>query len=242
LIHKIAFWLGTLAIVTGVSFHLPDFINARSMHFQLAGMPMSTLMLTGMGLIITGLAATIYGLFPVHTEKTADASADYQLHGLDTARLGWQHWKLVLVLGAALVVDVMKPATIGFVVPGLRQEYVIDKATASLLMLFAMMGTTTGSILWGILADRLGRRGSILLAALMFISTGICGTMPAFKWNLCMCFIMGLSAGGMLPIVFALLAEMIPAKHRGWICVLIGGLGSAGGYLAASGAAAFCGC
>jgi putative MFS transporter len=50
---------------------------------------------------------------------------------------------------------------------------------------------------------------------------------------------MGLSAGGMLPIVFALLAEMIPARHRGWMCVLVGGLGSAGGYLAASGAAAW---
>jgi len=236
--HKIGFWLGTLAIVTGVSFHIPDFINARGMHYQLAGMPMSTLMLTGMGLIVTGLAATTYGLFPVRV-KRPDASADFELHAMDNAKLSWQHWKLVLVLGSALVVDVMKPATLGFVVPGMRQEYILTKATASLLMLFAMMGTTTGSILWGILADRLGRRGSILLAALMFISTGICGTMPAFKWNLCMCFIMGLSAGGMLPIVFALLAEMIPAKHRGWICVLIGGLGSAGGYLAASGAAAW---
>jgi len=54
-----------------------------------------------------------------------------------------------------------------------------------------------------------------------------------------MCFIMGLSAGGLLPIVFALLAEMTPARHRGWLSVLTGGLGTAGGYLAASGAAAW---
>jgi putative MFS transporter len=63
--------------------------------------------------------------------------------------------------------------------------------------------------------------------------------MPAFKWNLFMCLLMGLSAGGLLPIVFALLAEMVPARHRGWLSVLVGGLGSAGGYLAASGAAAW---
>lgn len=232
--HALAFWLGTVAILTGVAFHLPDFISARNMHFQLAGMPMSNLMFAGMALILTGLAATTYGLFPARNHRAPDASAEYQLHELDDARLGWAHWQLVLVLGVALVVDVMKPATLGFVVPGMRQEYVISKATASLLALFAMLGTTTGSILWGILADRMGRRGSILLAALMFIGTGICGTMPAFKWNLCMCFLMGLSAGGMLPIVFALLAEMIPARQRGWMCVLVGGLGSAGGYLAAS--------
>jgi putative MFS transporter len=209
------------------------------MHFQLSGMPMTKLMYAGMGLIVAGLAATTYGLFPANTRKAPDASAEFQLHALDNARLGWAHWQLVIVLGVALVVDVMKPATLGFVVPGMRQEYVISKATASLLALFAMIGTTTGSILWGILADRLGRRGSILLAALMFISTGICGTMPAFKWNLIMCFLMGMSAGGMLPIVFALLAEMIPARHRGWMCVLVGGLGSAGGYLAASSSAAW---
>jgi putative MFS transporter len=236
--HTLAFWLGTVAIVTGVSFHLPDFIGARDNHYQLAGMPMSALMYFGMGLILAGLAATTYGLFPARIHRAPDASADYQLHALDDARLRWPHWQLVIVLGAALIVDVMKPATLGFVVPGMRQEYVMTKATASLLALFAMIGTTTGSILWGMLADKLGRRGSILLAALMFISTGICGTMPAFKWNLCMCFLMGMSAGGLLPIVFALLAEMIPARHRGWMCVLVGGLGSAGGYLAASTAAA----
>jgi putative MFS transporter len=89
------------------------------------------------------------------------------------------------------------------------------------------------------LADRLGRRGSILLASLIFISTGICGCMPSFKWNLFMCLLMGMSAGGMLPIVFALLAEMVPSRHRGWLSVLVGGLGTSGGYLAASGAAAW---
>jgi len=242
--HSLAFWLGTLAILGGVGCHLPDFIAARPMHYQMsgicrsAGCGMSKLMCFGMVLIATGIAATVYGLFPAGHKKIPDASADYELQSMDNARMSWAHWQLIAVLGIALVVDVMKPATLGFVMPGLRREYGISNSEASLLALFAMIGTTVGSVLWGILADRLGRRGSILLASLIFVSTGICGTMPAFKWNLCMCFFMGLSAGGMLPIVFALLAEMIPSRNRGTISVLIGGLGSVGGYLAASGAAA----
>jgi putative MFS transporter len=237
--HSIAFAAGTLAILTGVGFHLPEFIAARNTHFQLCGLPMTTLMWCGMGLIVAGICATAYGLFPAKAREEGDGNEQYQLHLLDNARLGWAHWQLVAVLGICLVVDIMKPATIGFVIPGLRREYGISKEEASLLAFFAMIGTTLGSILWGVLADRLGRRGAILLAALMFISTGICGTMPCFKWNLCMCLLMGLSAGGMLPIVFALLAEMVPARHRGWLSVLVGGLGSSGGYLAASGAAAW---
>jgi putative MFS transporter len=45
---------------------------------------------------------------------------------------------------------------------------------------------------------------------------------------------MGVAAGGMLPVTYALLAEMMPSKHRGWSLVLVGGLGAVGGYFAAS--------
>ena len=197
---------------------------------------MSNMMLFGMFLILAGIASSAYGLFPIR-DNVKDASAEYQLHSIDDARLTWKHYGLVLVLGVALVVDIMKPATLSFALPGMRAEYGISKETGSLFPLSAMLGTTIGSLLWGILADRMGRRGSILLASLIFVSTGICGCMPAFKWNVLMCFFMGISAGGMLPIVFALLAEMVPSRHRGWLSVFVGGLGSAGGYLAASGAA-----
>jgi len=62
--------------------------------------------------------------------------------------------------------------------------------------------------------------------------------MPSLKWNIGMCFIMGLGAGGMLPVTYALLAETMPSKHRGWALVLVGGLGAVGGYFAASGLSA----
>ena len=57
--------------------------------------------------------------------------------------------------------------------------------------------------------------------------------MPDYRWNLLMCFVMGLGVGGMLPITFALLAEAIPARHRGWLMVLIGG-DVAGAYVITS--------
>ncbi len=45
---------------------------------------------------------------------------------------------------------------------------------------------------------------------------------------------MGLAAGGMLPVANALLAEILPTKHRGWCLVLLGGIGTVGGYFATS--------
>ena len=57
--------------------------------------------------------------------------------------------------------------------------------------------------------------------------------MPGYIWNFVMCFIMGLGVGGMLPITYALLAEAIPARHRGWLMVVIGG-DIAGAYIITS--------
>ena len=102
----------------------------------------------------------------------------------------------------------------------------------------ALFGTVVGSFLWGALADIYGRRASILLSSVMFIGTSICGAMPDFWWNVGMCFLMGAAAGGMLPVAYALLAEIMPARHRGWSLVLIGGIGSVGGYFVASGLSA----
>src|SRR3546814_7869293 len=69
----------------------------------------------------------------------------------------------------------------------------------------------------------------------MFSGTAICGAMPTFEWNLVMCFLMGASAGGMLPIAFTLMAETVPAAHRGWLLVALGGVGTSAGYLLAAG-------
>src|SRR5690606_38176098 len=120
----------------------------------------------------------------------------------------------------------------------MSHEYAIDTAHASVLALVALTGTTVGSVAWGRIADRMGRRAAILLSALMFIGTAICGAMPTFEWNLLMCFLMGASAGGLLPIAFTLMAETVPAAHRGWLLVALGGIGTSGGYLLAAAAAA----
>jgi len=117
--HALAFWFGVFYIVAGVSCHLPDYISHHGQHFRLSGTPITNMMLFGMFLIVAGIAAAAYGLFPVRT-GAKDLSAEYQLHAIDDARLTGRHWGLVAVLGIALIVDVMKPATISFAVPGMR--------------------------------------------------------------------------------------------------------------------------
>lgn len=233
-----AFALGCLAVTAGVMAHLPMFAMARAMHYRLAGMPMDGLMIGGMALIILGVLIAAYGLLPRNVAAQRAAAANIVVAAPEDAHLGWPHWRLMLVLVVALIIDVMKPASLGFTVPGMISEYGVPKATVSLVPFFALMGTVTGSVLWGIIADIYGRKASILLSAVMFVGTSICGAMPSLAWNIGMCFMMGAAAGGMLPVTYALLAEMMPNRHRGWSLVLVGGLGAVGGYFAASGISA----
>lgn len=233
--NALAFWSGTLLVSAGVILHLPMFWMGRQMHFRLAGMPMDNGMFVGMGLIIAGFVAAGYGLRPAPAPHAAFAGA---IRPPEDAPLTRAHWLQLGILAIAFIIDVMKAASLGFVTPGMASEYGLDRAGVSILPFIALIGTTVGSFVWGALADFYGRRASILLAAVMFIGTSICGAMPSFNWNIFMCFVMGLAAGGMLPVANALLAEIMPTKHRGWALVLIGGIGTVGGYFATSEASA----
>ena len=233
-----AFALGCVGVTAGVLLHLPMFLMARSMGYHLAGMPMDSGMIFGMFLIIGGVIVAAWGLLPRNLAAQRAAGENITIAAPEDAALGWAHWRLMFVLVVALVIDVMKPASLGFTVPGMISEYGVPRATVSLVPFFALMGTVVGSIVWGVIADIYGRKASILLSAVMFVGTSICGAMPSLAWNIGMCFMMGAAAGGMLPVTYALLAEMMPNRHRGWSLVLVGGLGAVGGYFAASGLSA----
>ena len=242
--HPAFFWLGALAVTIGVGLHLPMYIKSAAMNFHLAGMPIDTSMVIGMVLIVAGTAAGWYGLLPAAMPRASPDSIAAELASLSKetvtvpdSKLNRAHWLLLFVLTLAVVIDSMKPASLGFVIPGTAAEYSLTREVVALFPFCALTGLTIGSYVWGIIADRVGRRAAILLSGIMFVGTAICGAMPSFQWNLLMCFIMGLAAGGMLPITYALLAECMPTKHRGWTLVLVGAFGLIGGWFAASGCA-----
>src|SRR6476620_9029657 len=233
-----AFAVGVVAVTGGVLLHAPMFLMGRHNHFILYGMPIGWDMVAGMAAIIGGLAIAAYGLLPKNIARQLAASHNIIVSPPEDAPLSGAHWGLMSVLVLALIIDIMKPATLGFTLPGMMSEYQVTKATVSTFPFSALTGTVVGSIIWGVLADIYGRKATILLSAVMFVGTSICGAMPSLAWNVGMCFMMGAAAGGMLPVTYALLAEMMPSRHRGWALVLVGGLGAVGGYFAASGLSA----
>jgi putative MFS transporter len=238
--HPLAFWFGVMITTVGVLLQLPDFYASRDMHYQMAGMPISVTMGVGMVLLFVGVGATAYGLYPTGP-RARPALSSLNIGPLDGAPLRPAHIALLLVIATAVTIDVMKPVSLAFVAPGAAAEYGLrgplnptaDALPIGLYPLAGITGTMIGSFIWGWMADRIGRRASILLAAIIFVATSTCATMPEYWLNLITCFVMGVGAGGMLPIAFALLSETMPKKHRGWMLVLVGS-DIAGAYIIVS--------
>ena len=230
--HPGAFWAGVGLVVVGTALQLPPYLAASGRGHLLAGMGVDGPMATGMVLMVGGFALAVHGLLPRSWPAAASpAASPVRITALDDAPLTGAHLGLVLVMAAAITIDVMKPTTLAFVAPGAAAEYGLRSATdpgaaglpVALYPLAGITGTVLGSFLWGGLADRMGRRAAILIAAVAFVATSTCGAMPSFELNLLMCLLMGLGVGGMLPIIFSLVSETVPKRHRGWIIVLIGG-------------------
>ena len=144
----LAFWFGSAMVATGVALHLPMFWMGRKTGFRLVGMPMDTGMLVGMGLIVLGVAATAYGLLPRHQPQPFSYGS---IAPPEDSPLTKAHWIQITLVAVALVIDVMKAATLGFVMPGMRTEYGLGSAAIAVLPVVALTGTTVGSFVWGAL-------------------------------------------------------------------------------------------
>lgn len=179
--HPLAFWTGFAACVAGVALHLPMYVESGDMHYRMRGMSVDAPMLTGMALIVLGLAATAYGLVP-RGLAAAGRAGEVRVRAARDAPFRRAHIGLVAVMTTAVTIDAMKPITLSFVAPGMGREYGLKSALnpggglpVALLPLSGLPGTVLGSLLWGWLGDRIGRRSSILLAGVMFVTTAICG-------------------------------------------------------------------
>lgn len=245
--RPVLFWVGVAMTSAGVVLHLPAFFQMRSTGYRMSmdtghgtqmNMGTSPAMLVGMALLCIGVFVAVGGLLQRRpTPEAAAAAGRYRVQAGAQDKLSRAHVKLIVALSLAMIIDIMKPATLAFILPGMRAEYHISVAQSSSLPVVALTGTVLGSLMWGYLGDRIGRRATILLSSVIFIATTVCSMMPTFTWNLVMCFMMGMAAGGLLPVAYAMMAESVPARQRSFLMVLQAGLATTAAYFFTSGLA-----
>lgn len=78
-----------------------------------------------------------------------------------------------------------------------------------------IFGWAAGGFLWGLIADRIGRKASLLLTIVCFSVFTICTGLMHTWWGIVVCrFMSGFGMGGLLVISFTLISEVWPEKTR----------------------------
>ena len=107
-----AFALGCLAVTAGVLLHLPMFLMGRHMHFMLAGMPMGWRHDLRHGADRRRRARSPpTACCRATSRRSVPRRQDIVVSPPEDAPLGRAHWRLMVVLIVALIIDMMKPAS-----------------------------------------------------------------------------------------------------------------------------------
>jgi AAHS family 4-hydroxybenzoate transporter-like MFS transporter len=146
---------------------------------------------------------------------------------------------LLLTCAAVLFLDGFDTQAIGYVAPVLAKEWGLTKGALGPVFSAGLFGLMIGALIFGPLADRIGRKKIIILSSLAFgIGTLATAFITEVNTLLVIRFLTGLGLGGAMPNAVAMTSEFSPHRRRAtMVMVMFCGfsVGAAlGGLLAAA--------
>src|SRR5580693_1761853 len=141
---------------------------------------------------------------------------------IDAQPVGGFQLKLLLTCAAVLFLDGFDTTAIGFVAPSLAKEWGLSKGALGPVFSAGLFGLMIGALLFGPLADRIGRKKIIIFSAAAF---GIGALVTAFVQDvntlLAIRFLTGLGLGGAMPNAIAITSEFNPRRRRATMVMIM---------------------
>ncbi|KPH61821.1 MFS transporter [Novosphingobium sp. ST904] len=131
----------------------------------------------------------------------------------------------IAVATALNALDGFDVLSISFAAPGISKEWGIDRAALGLVLSMELIGMGIGALILGAMADRIGRRPTIL-ACLVVMASGMFLASTAQNLTVLSAFRLftGLGIGGMLAATNAIVAECSNARRRNLsVAIMAGG-------------------
>jgi AAHS family 4-hydroxybenzoate transporter-like MFS transporter len=137
-------------------------------------------------------------------------------------RLGAFNYRLIALSWLITVFDGFDMIMIGFTAPYMRDELGLSKTMLGNVFSAGLLGMMLGGFLLSYIGDRIGRRPTVVFAAVSFgILTAAVALAGSYQALLALRFLDGLALGGMLPLAWALNIEFVPSRMRSSVVTVI---------------------
>ena len=157
---------------------------------------------------------------------------------LENSTIGPLQIRVFLLCMICLIMDGFDVQAMGYVAPAIVEDWGIPRAQLGGVFAAANFGVLLGSLVFSMVADKIGRRpvliGATLFFSVMAIATAYAENVPQLLW---LRFIAGIGMGCIMPNATALIGEFSPKRSRVTLmmCITVGfTVGAAlGGFVAA---------
>src|SRR5712675_2155404 len=169
--------------------------------------------------ITMAISQTAGGASPV---DVISASSIDVAEFIDRQPVGGFQIRLLLTCAAVLFLDGFDTQAIGYVAPALAKEWGLSKGSHGPVFSAGLFGLMIGALVFGPLADRVGRKKIIILSTLAF---GLGALVTAFVQDvntlLAIRFLTGLGLGGAMPNAIAMTSEFNPRRRRATMVMIM---------------------
>ena len=158
----------------------------------------------------------------------SDISAD-DLAQLDDSGITREHWKIMFISGMGFFTDAYDLFIIGVAMHLIKESWQVTPLASGLVTSTALLASAVGAILFGRVADMLGRKRiygfEVLVLAVGAIASAFS---PDIWWLIGFRIILGVGIGGDYPVSSTLMSEYSGKKHRGMMVSLVFAMQAAG--------------
>jgi MFS family permease len=144
-------------------------------------------------------------------------------------RLPWArfHWMVVIGLGTVWILDGLEVTIVGSIAPRLTESgsgIAISTAQIGTAAAVYVAGACVGALFFGQLTDRFGRKKLFLLTLGVYILATLATAVSWTAWFFFLCrFLTGAGIGGEYAAINSAIDELIPARVRGRVDLIING-------------------
>jgi PHS family inorganic phosphate transporter-like MFS transporter len=149
------------------------------------------------------------------TDAAAAAGSDV-LAQMDSSKITPLHWKIMFISGMGFFTDAYDLFIIGVVMSLLKTEWRISSVEEGLVTSTALLASAVGALLFGRVADMLGRKRIYGFEVLVLAAGAIASAFsPNIWWLIVFRIVLGVGIGGDYPVSATIMSEYAGKTSRG---------------------------